>query len=58
MPAILRDIDYAAWLNPQSPTIELQSLVATRNWEGMQSDAITKLTPDSPLSAPKFTREH
>ena len=58
MPAILRDEDYAAWLDPQSPTTELQSLIATRNWEGMQSDAIPKLTPDSPLSAPKFTREH
>jgi putative SOS response-associated peptidase YedK len=58
MPAILRDEDYAAWLNPQSPTTELQSLIATRNWEGMQSDAIPKLTPDSPSSAPKFTREH
>jgi putative SOS response-associated peptidase YedK len=58
MSAILRDIDYAAWLDPKSPMTELQSLIAAWNWDGMKSDAIPKLTPDSPLSAPNFTREH
>lgn len=48
MPMILRDEDYAVWLNPQSSTTELQSLIATRNWDGMQTDAIPKLSPDSP----------
>jgi putative SOS response-associated peptidase YedK len=47
MPAILRDIDYAAWLNPRSPTTQLQSLIAMRNWEGMSIVAIPKLFPDS-----------
>ena len=51
MPAILRDEDRAAWLNPQSPNIVLQSLITTRNWEEMQAVPIPKLTPDSPTSA-------
>lgn len=51
MPTILRDIDYAAWLDPQSPRNLLQSLIATRNWEGMQAIIIPKLTPDSPSSS-------
>jgi putative SOS response-associated peptidase YedK len=48
MPAILRDEDCAAWLDPQSPATELQSLIATRNWEGMQTAPIPKLVPDRP----------
>ena len=55
MPAILRDEDCAAWLDPQSASTELQSLIARRNWDGMQTDAIPKLTPDSPSSAPNIT---
>jgi len=51
MPAILRDEDRAAWLNPQSPNNVLQSLITTRNWEGMQAVPIPKLTPESPTSA-------
>jgi putative SOS response-associated peptidase YedK len=51
MPAILRDEDCAAWLDPQSPTTELQSLIATRNWEGMQTVTIPKLTTDRPNAA-------
>jgi putative SOS response-associated peptidase YedK len=46
MPAILRDIDYGPWLDPQSPTTKLQSLIATRNWDGMQTAPIPKLVPD------------
>ncbi|MDP9100181.1 MAG: SOS response-associated peptidase [Verrucomicrobiota bacterium] len=46
MPAILRDDDYAAWLDPQSPRNVLQSLIATRDWEEMQTVAIAKLAPD------------
>jgi putative SOS response-associated peptidase YedK len=48
MPTILRDIDHAAWLDPQSPRNLLQSLIAPRHWEGMQAVAIPKLTPDRP----------
>jgi putative SOS response-associated peptidase YedK len=51
MPAILRYGDYAAWLDPQSPSDLLQSLIATTNWEGMQTVAIPKLAPDSPSTA-------
>jgi len=47
MPAILRDDDYTAWLNPQSPRNVLQSLIATRDWEEMQTVAIPKLAPDT-----------
>jgi putative SOS response-associated peptidase YedK len=50
MPAILRVDDCAAWLDPQSPTTKLQSLIATRNWNGMQTEAIPKLVPDRPPS--------
>jgi putative SOS response-associated peptidase YedK len=57
MPAILRNEDCTAWLDPQSPSTELQSLIATRNWDGMQTDAIPKLTPDSPSSAPNIMPE-
>jgi putative SOS response-associated peptidase YedK len=46
MPAILRDEDYASWLDPQSPRNVLESLIATRNWDGMRIFAIPKLTPD------------
>jgi putative SOS response-associated peptidase YedK len=53
MPAILRDIDYAAWLDPQSPLTQLQSLIATRNWQGMQAVAIPKLKPDSASPSPE-----
>jgi putative SOS response-associated peptidase YedK len=48
MPTILRDIDYAAWLDPQSPRNILQSLIAPISWEGMQAVGIPKLTPDGP----------
>jgi putative SOS response-associated peptidase YedK len=51
MPAILRDEDYVAWLDPQSSGTELQSLIAMRNWDGVQTDAIPKLTPDSASTA-------
>jgi putative SOS response-associated peptidase YedK len=47
MPAILRDKDCVAWLDPQSPKTELQSLIATRDWHGMQTDSIAKLVPDN-----------
>jgi putative SOS response-associated peptidase YedK len=50
MPAILRDEDCAAWLDPHSSTTILQSLIATRNWEGMQTAPIPKLVPDRPSS--------
>jgi putative SOS response-associated peptidase YedK len=43
MPAILRDVDYATWLDPQSPKIILESLIATRNWVGMNAVPIPKL---------------
>jgi putative SOS response-associated peptidase YedK len=46
MPAILRDIDYAAWLNPQLAINALQPLIATRNWEGMEAIPIPKLKSD------------
>jgi putative SOS response-associated peptidase YedK len=57
MPTILRDIDYVAWLDPQSPRNLLQSLIATRHWEGMQATVIPKLTPDSPSTTQDVTNE-
>jgi putative SOS response-associated peptidase YedK len=53
MPAILRDIDCAAWLDPQSSPNVLQSLVATRVWEAMKAVTISKLGPDRPPVAQK-----
>jgi putative SOS response-associated peptidase YedK len=46
MPAILRDEDYGAWLDPNSPRLVLQSLLSPRNWEGMEAVGIPKLMPD------------
>ena len=46
MPAILRDEDCAAWLDPQSPTNVLQSLISTRNWDDVYAVPIPKLIPD------------
>ncbi|MDB5290111.1 MAG: hypothetical protein JWL69_1352 [Phycisphaerales bacterium] len=51
MPAILREQDYASWLDPRSPRNVVQALIAPRNWEGMQAVAIPKLMPDSPSSS-------
>jgi putative SOS response-associated peptidase YedK len=50
MPAILRDVDYARWLNPQLSGESLQCLIHTRPWQEMQADPIPKLTPDRRFS--------
>jgi putative SOS response-associated peptidase YedK len=47
MPAILRNEDCAAWLDSQSPTNVLQSLISTRNWDDVRAVRIPKLMPDS-----------
>jgi putative SOS response-associated peptidase YedK len=47
MPVILRDVDYATWLDPKSSGNILQSLLATRTWDQMQAVAIPKLKPDA-----------
>jgi putative SOS response-associated peptidase YedK len=58
MPAILRDIDYAAWLDPQSSPNLLRSLITTPNWEGMEAVPIQKLTPDHPKTAQNMPDKH
>ena len=53
MPAILRGEDHATWLDPQSSTKALQSIISTRIWEGMEATTVSKLVPDEPPSEVK-----
>src|ERR1700678_1005023 len=51
MPAILRDEDHAAWLDPQSSSNVVQSVIATRKWDEMQAVPIPKLITDTSPTA-------
>jgi putative SOS response-associated peptidase YedK len=45
MPAILREQDFSAWLDPESPLETLLKIIASRQWDEAQA-AIDKLKPD------------
>ena len=46
MPAILREQDFSAWLDPESPLERLLKLIAPRPWKNADATAIDKLKPD------------
>ena len=46
MPDILRDDDYAAWIDPKSSQETLLPLIAPRRWEGVVTISVAKLVPD------------
>jgi putative SOS response-associated peptidase YedK len=54
MPSILREQDYAAWLDADSSPELLQKLIAPRNWDDAEAVAINKLKPDEPDSQPSL----
>jgi putative SOS response-associated peptidase YedK len=57
MPSVLRETDFAAWLDPDSSPEVLQKLIAPREWENVEAVGIEKLTPDKPDPEPPLFRD-